>query len=73
MNRNVAENGKVVTDGMIEGRESDLERDEWLSDWADVGDVVEGEPTTASPKTPRVSSNASAGTNRAFEDDALRA
>ena len=71
MNGNVAADGKVVTDGMIEGWESDLERDERLSGWANVGDVVEGEPTSASLKTITPSSNTPAGKNRAFEDEAL--
>ena len=61
MNGNVAEDGKVVTDGMIEGWESELERDERPSGWANVGDVVEGEPTSASLKTITPSSNAPAG------------
>ena len=38
----VAENGKVVTDEMIAGWESALERDEWPSGWVNVGDVVDG-------------------------------
>lgn len=38
----VAENGTVVTDEMIAGWESALERDEWPGDWDNVGEVVEG-------------------------------
>lgn len=42
MNGVVAENGKVVTDEMIAGWESALERDEWPSGWVNVGEIVEG-------------------------------
>ena len=37
----VAENGKVVTDEMIAGWESALERDEWPSGWVNVGETPE--------------------------------
>lgn len=43
MNGIVAENGKVVTDEMIADWEADLERDEWPSEWVNVGEVVEGD------------------------------
>lgn len=42
MNEVVAKNGKVVTDEMISGWESALERDEWPSGWVNVGEIVEG-------------------------------
>lgn len=35
------ENRKVVTDEMIAGWESALERDEWPSGWVNVGEIVE--------------------------------
>lgn len=38
----VAENGIVVTDEMIAGWESALERGEWPSGWVNVGEIVEG-------------------------------
>lgn len=41
MNGVVAENGKVVTDEMIDGWESALERDEWPSGWVNVSEIVE--------------------------------
>lgn len=50
----VAENGGVVTDEMISGWEEALERDEWPSGWANVGEIVEGEPPRESGRhTPR--------------------
>lgn len=42
MNGIVAEDGKVVTDEMIAGWESALERDEWPEGWKNVGPVVCG-------------------------------
>lgn len=38
-----ANDGKTVTDEMIAGWESALERDEWPEGWANVGDVVKCE------------------------------
>lgn len=58
MTRIVAENGVVVTDEMIAGWESALERDEWPSDWDNVGEVVEGRLLET--------------TKQALEDKALR-
>lgn len=45
------ENSKVVTDEMIAGRESALERDEWPSGWVNVGEIVEGKLPKAAPDT----------------------
>ena len=42
MNGIVAENGMLVTDEMIAGWETALERDEWPSGWENVGEVYEG-------------------------------
>lgn len=36
-----AEDGSTVTDEMIAGWESALERGEWPSGWANVGEIVE--------------------------------
>ena len=41
MNGIVAENGQIVTDEMIADWESALKRDEWPSDWANVGEITE--------------------------------
>ena len=41
MNGIVAENGMLVTDEMIAGWETALERDEWPSEWENVGEVFE--------------------------------
>jgi hypothetical protein len=40
--RDVADDGGAVTDEMIADWESALERDEWPSGWASVGEIVEG-------------------------------
>lgn len=40
--RDVADDGGAVTDEMIAGWESALERDEWPSGWVNVGEIVEG-------------------------------
>ena len=45
------ENGKVVTDEMIAGWESALERDEWPNGWVNVGEIVEGKLPKAAPDT----------------------
>ena len=42
MDEIVAENGQLVTDEMIENWENALEHDEWPSDWANVGEIIEG-------------------------------
>lgn len=59
MNGIVAENGMLVTDEMIAGWETALERDEWPSGWENVGEVYEGrlpssmaDSVTLSVKTP---------------------
>ena len=39
MNGIVAENGMLVTDEMIAGWETALERDEWPSGWENLGEV----------------------------------
>ncbi len=41
MSRIVAENGVVVTDEMINGWESALERDKWPSGWDNVGKIID--------------------------------
>ena len=66
----VAENGKVVTDEMIAGWESALERDEWPSGWVNVGDVVDGRLPTAAPETVTLSLKVPAAMKRALEREA---
>ena len=66
----VAENGKVVTDAMIAGWESALERDEWPSGWVNVGDVVDGRLPKAAPETVTLSLKVPAAMKRALEREA---
>ena len=66
----VAENGKVVTDEMIAGWESALERDEWPSGWVNVGDVVDGRLPKAAPETVTLSLKVPAAMKRALEREA---
>lgn len=52
MNGIIAENGKVVTDEMINAIEASLDRDEWPDGWKNVGDVIEGHlPSMAASST----------------------
>lgn len=66
----VAENGKVVTDEMIAGWESALERDEWPSGWVNVGEIVEGKLPKAAPETVTLSLKVPAAMKRALEKEA---
>ncbi|MCI6843140.1 MAG: hypothetical protein MR874_00045 [Coriobacteriaceae bacterium] len=66
----VAENGRVVTDGMIADWESALERDEWPSGWVNVGDVVDGRLSKAAPETVTLSLKVPAAMKRALEREA---
>ena len=66
----VAENGKVVTDEMIAGWESALERDEWPSGCVNVGDVVDGRLPKAAPETVTLSLKVPAAMKRALEREA---
>ena len=50
MNGIVAENGKVVTDEMIAGWESALERDEWPSGWVNVAKSSRGNSRKQRPR-----------------------
>lgn len=70
MNGIVAENGKVVTDEMIAGWESALERDEWPSGWVNVGEIVEGKLPKAAPETVTLSLKVPAAMKRALEKEA---
>ena len=47
----IAENGKVVTDEMIENWEICLEKDEWPQDWTNVGEIFEGKLSKSPVKT----------------------
>lgn len=67
MNGIVAENGKVVTDEMIAGWESALERDEWPSGWVNVGEIVEGKLPKAAPETVTLSLKVPVAMKRALE------
>lgn len=40
MDEVIAENGKVVTDEMVEAMEVSLEHDEWPDGWKNVGEIV---------------------------------
>ena len=70
MNGIVAENGKVVTDEMIAGWESALERDEWPSGWVHVGDIVGGKRPKAASATVTLSLKVPAAMTRALENEA---
>ena len=35
----ISENGKIVTDGMIENWEACLEKDKWPQGWTNVGEI----------------------------------
>lgn len=66
----VAENGQVVTDEMIEGWESALERDEWPSGWVNVGEVVDGRLPKSTPETVTLSIKVPSAMRRAIETEA---
>ena len=66
----VAENGQVVTDEMIEGWESALERDEWPAGWVNVGEVVEGRLPKSTPETVTLSIKVPSAMRRAIETEA---
>ena len=66
----VAENGQLVTDEMIEGWESALERDEWPSGWKNYGEIVEGRLPKSTPDTVTLSIKIPAAMRRALEDKA---
>ncbi len=70
MSEIVAENGKVVTDEMIAGWESALERDEWPDGWVNVGDVVEGRLPKSTPETVTLSLKVPVAMKRALEREA---
>ena len=70
MNGIVAENGKVVTDEMIAGWESALERDEWPSGWVNVGEIVEGKLPKAASETVTLSLKVPVAMKRALEKEA---
>lgn len=62
--------GEVVTDEMIAGWESALERDEWPSGWVNVGEIVEGKLPKAAPETVTLSLKVPAAMKRALEKEA---
>lgn len=66
----VAENGKVVTDKMIDEWESALERDEWPEGWVNVGDVVEGKLPTSMSESVTLSIKVPAAMKKAIEQEA---
>ena len=66
----VAENGQVVTDEMIEGWESALERDEWPAGWTNVGEIVEGRLPKSTPETVTLSIKVPLAMRRAIEAEA---
>lgn len=70
MNGIVAENGKIVTDEMIAGWESALERDEWPSGWVNVGDIIDGKLPKGAPETVTLSLKVPAVMKRALEKKA---
>lgn len=61
---------KVVTDEMIAGWESALERDEWPSGWVNVGEIVEGKLPKAAPETVTLSLKVPVAMKRALEKEA---
>ena len=66
----VAENGKVVTDGMIASWESALDADKWPSGWENVGDVVEGRLPTPLSDSVTLSVKIPAPMKRVIEHEA---
>ncbi len=70
MNGIVAENGVMVTDEMINGWESALERDEWPSGWVNVGEIVEGRLPKAAPETTTLSLKVPVAMKKALEAEA---
>ncbi len=46
----ISENGKVVTDEMIENWEACLEKDKWPQGWTNVGEIFEGKLPKSSVK-----------------------
>ena len=61
---------EAVTDEMIAGWESALERDEWPSGWVNVGEIVEGKLPKAAPETVTLSLKVPAAMKRALEKEA---
>ena len=70
MNGIVSENGQLVTDEMIEGWESALERDEWPDGWVNVGEIVEGRLPKSTPDTVTLSIKVPLAMRRAIETEA---
>ncbi len=66
----VAENGTVVTDEMIAGWESALERDEWPAGWTNVGEVFDGELPKTSRESVTLSLKVPIAMKRALEKEA---
>lgn len=70
MNAIIAENGKIVTDDMITGWESALERDEWPEGWQNVGEIVEGHLPTPLTDSVTLSIKIPAAMKRTIETEA---
>ena len=62
-----AANGQLVTDEMIDTWCESLDRDEWPSDWVNVGDVVHGKPPVESDSSVVLSVKIPVGMKRAIE------
>lgn len=66
----IAENGKLVTDEMIESWEKALEKDEWPTGWENVGEIVEGKLPTSMPHAVTLSIKVPASMKKAIETSA---
>lgn len=62
--------GQLVTDEMIDVWCESLDRDEWPSDWVNVGDVVHGKPPIDSGESVVLSVKIPLGMKRAIENRA---
>lgn len=62
--------GQLVTDEMIDAWCESLDRDEWPSDWVNVGDVVHGKPPIDLGESVVLSVKIPLGMKRAIENRA---
>ncbi len=70
MSKIVAENGKVITDEIINEWENALENDQWPCGWINVGEIIESKLPKKTPDTVTLSLKVPVAMKRALEQEA---